>query len=116
MLFRPSAGPPLTLKRGQGSLQLGSRGVDEGAPGDLPSTEGTEGCGELWLILPATRLQPPLPVPVSVEQGQSLGILAQKAQSPQGVARDGPGQVARGAVPEKVRGAPHSHSQEAQHP
>lgn len=114
--FRPLAGPPLTPKGGQGSLHLGARGVDEGAPGDLTSTEGTEGCGELWLVLPATCLQPPVPVPAGVEQGQSLGTLAQKAQGPQGAAGDGPGQVAGGAVPAEGRGASHSHSQEAQHP
>lgn len=115
-LFSPSAGSPLTLKCGQGSLQLRSRGVDEGAPGDLTSTESTKGCSELWLVLLATRLQPPVLIPVGVDQGQSLGILAQKAQGPQGAAGDGPGQVAGGAVPEEGRGAPHSHSQKAQHP
>lgn len=114
--IRPLAGLPLTPKGGQGSLQLRPRGVDEGAPGDLTSTEGTEGCGELWLILPATCLQPPVPIPVGMEQGQSLGVLAQEAQGPQGAARDGPGQVAKGAVPGEGRRTPQNHSQEAQHP
>lgn len=114
--IRPLAGLPLTPKVGQGSLQLRPRDVDEGAPGDLISTEGTEGCSELWLILPATCLQLPVPIPVGVEQGQSLGVLAQETQGPQGAARNGPGQVAKGAVPVEGRRTPQNHSQEAQHP
>lgn len=90
--------------------------MDEGVPGDLTSTEGTEGCDELWFTPLATCLQPPVPIPVGMEQGQSLGILAQEAQGLQGAARDRPGQVAGGAVPVKGRKAPQSHPQEAQHP
>ena len=68
-LSRPLADLPLALKDGQGSLQLRSRGVDEGASGDLTSTERTEGCSELWLILPAAHLQSPVPIPAGMEQG-----------------------------------------------
>ena len=115
-LSRPLAGLPLALKDGQGSLQLRSRGVDEGAPGELTSTERTEGCSELWLILPATHLQSPVPIPAGMEQSSSLDILAQEAQGSQRDAGDGPDQVAGGGVQVQGRGASRNHPQEAQHP
>lgn len=108
------ADPPLAPKGGQGSPQLRAGAVDEGVPGDL--AQGAEGCSELRLLLPATCLQPPVPIPVGMEHRQSLRIPAQEAQGPRGAAGDGPGQVAGGAVPAEGRRALQSSPQAAQHP
>lgn len=116
-LSRPLAGLPLALKDGQGSLQLRSRGVDEGALGELTSLSARKAAvSSLAHPLPATHLQSPVPIPAGMEQSSSLDILAQEAPGIPRDAGDGPDQVAGGGVQVQGRGASPEPTPRAQHP